>query len=92
MTRSPRDHGYGDRPTVVGAPVIGARVPAGSCPHCRCATVFEVEVEVGNPSPRLRRPMEPHRVLGRYIGCPACPWASPMVTLCVPTTTQGVES
>lgn len=74
-----RDYGFGDKPEVVGAPTVSA-APAGSCPYCACATVFNVTVEVANPSPLLRRPSVPHRVVGRYIGCAACPWASPMAT------------
>jgi hypothetical protein len=81
VTRGPRDHGYGDAPTVAGAPRVGERVP-GTCPHCACGTVFGIEVEVENPSPQLRRPAAPHKVIGRYVGCPACPWASPMMQSC----------
>lgn len=80
-----RDHGFGDSPKVAGVPTVGERVPGGICWHCGCVTVFEIEIEVASPPPMLRRPSEPHRVVGRYVGCPACPWASPMMTSCVLT-------
>jgi hypothetical protein len=79
--KNPRDYGYGDDPKVVGVPIAGEKPLGQWCPNCRCASVFAIEVEVANPSPLLRRPTEPHKVIGRYVGCPACPWASPMVTM-----------
>jgi len=81
VSKNPRDHGFGDAPTVVGVPVVGEKPLGQWCPNCHCASVFAIEVEVANPSPLLRRPAEPHKVIGRYVGCPACPWASPMVTM-----------
>ena len=80
MSRSLRDHGYGNKPEVRGAPIVGDRVPGGVCQNCGCVTVYGISVEVANPPPMLRRPTEPHRVVGHYVGCPACPWASPMLT------------
>ncbi len=78
-----RDYGYGDAPKVKGVPIVGDKM-GHWCPNCRCDTVFAIEVEVENPPPQLRRPDTLHKVIGRYIGCPACPWASPMVTMVVP--------
>jgi hypothetical protein len=79
MSKNPRDYGFGDAPKVVGVPVIGEKLSA-KCPHCGCVGLFAVEVEVANPSPLLKRPEWPHKVVGRYMGCAACPWASPMMT------------
>lgn len=76
---NPRDHGYGDNPQVVGFPVVVEKLNS-KCPRCGCQTMFGIEVEIGNPPVTLRRPSEPHRVIGFYIGCPACPYASPMAT------------
>lgn len=78
--RNPRDHGYGDAPKVVGIPTVVDKLDE-KCPHCGCQTLFGIEVKVENPSSLLRRPKEPHEVVGRYVGCPACPWASPMMTV-----------
>jgi len=47
-------------------------------------TLFGIEVEVKNPSPLLHRPTTPHKVIGAYVGCPACPWASSMMTMTHP--------
>jgi len=74
-----RDHGYGDNPKVVGFPTVGEKIPQ-RCPNCECLGIFPVEIEVANPSPLLRRPAEAHKVIGRYFGCAACPWASAMMT------------
>jgi hypothetical protein len=83
MPTNPRNHGYGDSPKVKGPPSVTSQLP-GPCPHCGCGQVFDIKVEVDETSvhPMLRRPDEPHRVVGRYIGCAACPWASPMITSC----------
>ena len=93
MASNPRNHGFGDSPEVTGAPRVREPV-SGTCPHCRCASLFSIEVEVANPSPLLRRPAEPHRVVGRYVGCPACPWASPMMTSTelLPKVEKGMPS
>lgn len=79
MSRGLRDHGFGDAPKVVGVPVVGEKL-AHKCPYCGCIGLFAIEVEVANPSPLLKRPERPHKVVGRYMGCAACPWASPMMT------------
>lgn len=77
--KNPRDYGYGDGPKVIGAPTVGEKL-LQKCPGCGCVGLFHIEVKIANPSPLLRRPAEPHEVVGRYVGCPACPWASPMMT------------
>ena len=64
--KSPRDHGYGDAPEVSGKPTLGRHLDQ-ACPHCGCVGVCEVSVEVSNPPPMLRRPTEPHKVIGRYV-------------------------
>lgn len=71
---SVRDYGLGDStPYVTGAPVVGERSSNTKCPHCRCETVFVITVPMKHP--RLKG--EKHE--GKYLGCPACPWASPCV-------------
>lgn len=77
---NPRDHGFGDSPKINGVPVVGEKV-LHQCPNCGCVGLFPIEVEIANPSPLLRLPDEPHKVVGRYQGCAACPWASPMMTM-----------
>jgi hypothetical protein len=79
-----RDHGYGDSPEVAGAPKITAEV-AQMCPNCECGKLFAIEVRVKAP-PMLRVP-EGHVAVGKYAGCAACPWASPMVTSARPKET-----
>ncbi len=46
----------------------------GGCPNCGCYEVMEITIPMNNPL--LRGGMGQ----GKYLGCPACPWASPMVT------------
>jgi hypothetical protein len=86
MSKNPRDHGLGASPKVLGAPTVVESIHGEKCPNCGCQSLFGVEVEVEPPS-MLRRPETPHKVVGVYVGCPACPWASPMMT-----TTRPVPS
>lgn len=81
-TPSLRDYGYGDSPEVIGAPCITEEV-SQLCPNCGCGKLFAVEVVVENP-PRMLRVPNNHVAVGRYVGCPACPWASPMITTARP--------
>lgn len=73
--KDPRDHGFS--PKIVGVPVVGEKL-AHKCPHCGCVGLFAIKVEVANPSLLLKRPERPHKIADRYMGCAACPWASPM--------------
>jgi len=83
-----RDHGYqkvgsGGPEDVVGPPVVLTEMdaPDAACPHCGCGRLFLIEVELAEAAtpPQLRVP-EGSRVVGIYPGCPACPWAGPMMT------------
>ena len=51
---------------------------ASCCPNCGCADVVQIEVSVEHP--KLRG----GHGTGYYAGCPACPWASPMLTVAEP--------
>lgn len=62
-----RDYGLVD-PVVNGTPTWKASDEA--CPNCG-ARLCHVEVDV----------TEPLEGVCRYLGCPACPWASPSVTM-----------
>ena len=53
------------------------------CPHCGCRQIQEVTVYVVNVEN-----LKGNRGIGRYLGCPACPWASPMV---ITATAKGGE-
>lgn len=77
-----RDYGYGFSPTVIGAPVIGEKLklPNGDdahCPNCGCLGVFEVKGVIEAP-PQLRVGQGSEAVT-MYVGCVACPWASPAI-------------
>jgi hypothetical protein len=74
MSESVRDHGYGDSPEVVGVPRVVQKVLLSACPNCGCETVYLIEVHVKNE--RLKG----GEGVGNYVGCPACPWASPMMS------------
>ena len=73
-----RDYGFGDSPKVVGAPRLMGYAPE-PCPHCGCDPVFKVEAMLEEAPPHLKVPPG-HEVVGVYVGCAACPWASPMMT------------
>lgn len=71
-----RDHGYGDSPEVTGVPKVLGEAKGNDCPHCGCTQTFLLRVEVV----KVKR-LKGGSGSGSYIGCPACPWASPMVTV-----------
>ena len=65
-----RDYGLPDF-GVVGRPKATKAIGEHECPNCGCEALHCIEVEV--------EVMEGTSGLGKYIGCPACPWASPMM-------------
>lgn len=75
-----RDYGYANS-TPVGKPTARfladgelTRSPP-ACPNCGCEQICEIKVKV-------RQKLLAGGVgVGRYLGCPACPWASPMVII-----------
>ena len=78
-----RDHGYGDSPEVTGVPkasppsdtVTGLHDKDEGCPNCGCKELMQVEVDVKSPI------LKGGEGTGVYVGCPACPWASPMMSV-----------
>lgn len=63
-------------PFVQGPPVVkGVAEGMPPCPHCKCATLYDIEVVItGHPLLASGG-----NGVGRYIGCPACPFATPML-------------
>jgi len=51
---------------------------SGGCPNCGCLEVMEVTVPVSMDI------LAGGKGLGKYLGCPACPWASPMIAMAQP--------
>ena len=47
----------------------------GGCPFCHCTQVMQITVKMQDV--RLKG----GGGTGKYLGCPACPWASPMMTV-----------
>jgi hypothetical protein len=45
------------------------------CPNCGCKELMEIELEVDN------RILTSGAGTAFYVGCPACPWASPMLAV-----------
>lgn len=80
-----RNHGYGDSPKVTGVPVVVSDGPPQGCPNCGCKKVLQISVTV--EAPALLRVPEGHEACSIYIGCPACPWASPAITHSRPKVT-----
>ena len=79
-----RNHGLGQGCVPTGVPkaklatrkrtAIAADV---ECPNCGCLQIMEVEVPVKN------KQLSGGSGVGYYLGCPACPFASPtMVVSC----------
>ena len=71
-----RDHGLGDvELTHIGTPTWTASDdPNDVCPNCKARVV---NVSVPLSAPILRG----NNGVGRYKGCPACPWAGPMIAV-----------
>lgn len=59
------------RPEVIGRPKVKRLTAPISCPHCRCE-LMEVRVRVKLAT------LKGGKGHGVYLGCPACPYASPM--------------
>ena len=55
------------------APAEPLNDPEAVCPHCGCTSIHQVTVRM--KTPRMRT----GEGICRYLGCPACPWASPAV-------------
>jgi transposase len=73
-----RSYGLGDSmPFIRGIPRVVKQTPVDMppCPHCGCKTTYVIEVDVEMPLLRGGKGK------GTYIGCPACPFASPMVSV-----------
>jgi len=73
-----RDYGLGDpheSGTVKNPRVIEQVKDAPACPNCGCKSMYAIEVDVEN------RLLKGNKGIGRYIGCPACPFASPMMMI-----------
>ena len=75
MKRNIRDYGLPDsEPTSV--PV--AKAPPKSykkeaCPNCGCVSIMQIDVKADQEL------LKGGKGKGTYFGCPACPWASPMI-------------
>lgn len=78
MPRNLRDYGLGDEPKVEGSPKVGERLEE-ECPHCGAHGIFQITVIIKNP-PSYLKVLKGKVPVGRYMGCAACPWASPMMT------------
>ena len=87
MADSPRNYGLGNSFEPISAPVarpitdpeVIAQIRAdGGCPVCHCLDIMEIKVRVR--APLLRGGVG----LCTYLGCPACQWASPAVTVADP--------
>lgn len=73
-----REYGLGDIRTDGPPRVKRLTQELPACPNCGCASMAELEVNVVDA--RLKS----GKGIGRYIGCPACPFASPMVCTAMP--------
>ena len=71
-----RDYGlaqFGDTQEPLEKPHVTAHID-DSCPNCGCTPIYEITLRV--KSAMLRG----GEGVCKYIGCAACPWASPAMT------------
>ena len=77
MARNIRDYDLPNPTKVIGVPKatpMPVEERGDGCPHCGCLELQFVTVTVEMPM------LRGGRGIGTYVGCPACPYASPMVT------------
>lgn len=78
---------FGDIDTtglVRGEPrVTGRATDMGKCPHCGCASLYDIIVPVECEL------LTTGRGYGMYVGCPACPFASPMLMIAAGARGEG---
>jgi hypothetical protein len=80
---SVRDHGLGKHGEPDGPPRVAKVLTSKDkikgvspiCPNCECETLAEIEVNMT----KLAIPGVGAEGVGTYLGCPACPWASPIL-------------
>ncbi len=72
MSKNLRDYGFGSVGTPVGKPTWKAATDAPDCPNCG-GKLCAVELLVEN------KQLKGGVGKAHYLGCPACPWASPAV-------------
>ena len=65
-----RDHGLGKSGKPTGSPTWAKAEDAPDCPNCG-ASLCDVAVPVDHPM------LKGGKGVSRYLGCPACPFASP---------------
>jgi hypothetical protein len=85
MPDSRRSYGLADStPHVQGVPrVVGKSTIAMPCPHCGCRDLYDIEVDI------VLALLVGGKGIGKYIGCPACSFASPMLTEATGETPRG---
>ncbi len=94
MKKNLRNHGLNNGCNPVGipkaTPATGkdrvAPVDDIYCPNCGCKELMQVEVAVEN------RMLNGGTGVGYYLGCPACPWASPMMAIAMQQKDSSEEA
>jgi len=84
-----RDYGLPNgRPTSipVAKPCTVKPVLVNGCPNCGCKQIMEVSLELDQES------LKGGKGRGTYLGCPACPYASPMMMIAAGVEDPGVYS
>lgn len=82
MARHPeREYGLGDPMEMIrGIPrVKGMALGLPPCPNCGCETMYNIQIDVECAL------LVGGKGTGNYVGCPACPFASPMIMMVKPT-------
>ena len=68
--------GPDNRKYVVGPPKVIGPGPDISCPNCGCLDMKHIEVRLEGLTL-----LKGGKGIGYYVGCPACPFASPMIAV-----------
>ena len=93
MPKNLREYGLGDSKRPIAPPKAEPLDPEtkrrviaeGGCPNCGCVEIMSITVIIDDPR------ITTGRGQGRYMGCPACPWASPMMLVSIPNAKEGLN-
>lgn len=80
-----RDYGLADCTSMIdGVPRV-IEIDIGTCPNCKCENLMVIEIPVKT------KLLDGGSGVGTYVGCPACPYASPMISRATATAPASEE-
>ena len=79
----------------VGRPVITGELCDQECPNCGCSKLFTIRIKLDAKNDAQGQMIASltgtSNLMGTYLGCAACPWASQMGIVAAPSTGETDE-